>query len=43
MTHTARIGAEYALTDTQSITAGYDLSFGDSEWNGLSAGYAVRF
>jgi len=43
MTHTARIGAEYALTDTQSITAGYDRSFGDSEWNGLSAGYAIKF
>jgi opacity protein-like surface antigen len=43
MTHTARIGAEYALTDTQSITAGYDRSFGDSEFNGLSAGYAIKF
>lgn len=43
MTHTARIGAEYALTDTQSITAGYDRSFGDSDWSGLSAGYAIKF
>jgi opacity protein-like surface antigen len=43
MTHTARIGAEYALTDTQSITAGYDRAFGDSEFNGLSAGYAIKF
>jgi opacity protein-like surface antigen len=43
MTHTARIGAEYALTDTQSITMGYDRAFGDSEFNGLSAGYAIKF
>ena len=42
-TNTIRIGAEYALTDTQSITAGYDRSFGDSEFNGLSAGYAIKF
>lgn len=42
-THTIRIGAEYALSDTESVTAGYDSSFGDSEWNGLSVGYAVRF
>ena len=43
MTHTIRFGTEYALTDTQSITAGYDRSFGDSEFNGLSAGYAIKF
>lgn len=42
-THTARLGLEYAVTDLQSITAGYDRSFGDSEWNGLSLGYAVKF
>jgi opacity protein-like surface antigen len=42
-THAARIGVEYALTNTQSITAGYERSFGDSEWSGLSTGYAVRF
>mgnify|MGYP003344039809 CR=1 FL=1 len=42
-THTIRIGAEYALTETQSITAGYDRSYGDSEFNGLSAGYAIKF
>jgi hypothetical protein len=29
--------------DTQSITADYDRSFGDSEFNELSAGYAIKF
>jgi len=42
-THTARIGAEYALTDTQSLTAGYDRSYGDIEFNGLSIGYINKF
>lgn len=42
-THTIRIGMEYALTESQSITAGYDRSYGDSEFNGLSAGYAIKF
>lgn len=42
-THTARLGLEYAVTDTQAVTAGYDRSFGDSEFNGLSLGYAIKY
>lgn len=42
-THTARLGLEYAVTDTQSITAGYDRSFGDSEWSGIALGYAIKY
>jgi hypothetical protein len=42
-THTARIGLEYAVTDTQAVTAGYDRSFGDSEFNGLALGYAIKY
>lgn len=42
-THTARLGLEYAVTDTQALTAGYDRSFGDSEFNGLSLGYAIKY
>lgn len=42
-THTARLGLEYALTDAQSVTAGFDRSFGDSEWNGISLGYAIKY
>jgi opacity protein-like surface antigen len=42
-THTARLGLEYAVTDTQSVTAGYDRSFGDSEFNGLALGYAIKY
>jgi opacity protein-like surface antigen len=42
-THTARLGLEYAVTDTQAVTAGYDRSFGDSEFNGLALGYAIKY
>jgi opacity protein-like surface antigen len=42
-THTARLGLEYAVTDTQSVTAGYDRSFGDSEFNGFALGYAIKY
>lgn len=42
-THTARLGLEYALTDTQAVTAGYDRSFGDSDFNGLALGYVLKY
>lgn len=42
-THTARIGLEYAMSDSQALTAGYDRSFGDIEFTGLSLGYAIKY
>jgi hypothetical protein len=42
-THTARLGLEYAVTDSQSVTAGYDRSFGDSEFSGIALGYALKY
>lgn len=42
-TNTARLGAEYTLTDRTAITAGLDRSWGDSEFVGYSAGYVVKF
>jgi len=42
-TNTARLGAEYALNDTSSLTAQYDRSYGDAEFNGVNLGYYFKF
>lgn len=41
--NTVRVGAEYALDKTQSVTAGFDRAYGDSEFFGVNVGYAVKF
>lgn len=42
-TNTVRVGAEYALDKTQSVTLGVDRAYGDSEFVGVNVGYAVKF
>lgn len=42
-TNTVRVGAEYAFTNTQSATLGFDRAYGDSEFFGVNIGYAVKF
>lgn len=42
-TNTVRVGAEYALTNTQTVTLGLDRFYGDSQALGVNVGYAVRF
>lgn len=42
-TNTVRVGAEYALDKTQSLTLGVDRAYGDSEFLGVNVGYAVKF
>ena len=42
-TNTVRVGAEYALDKTQSVTLGVDRAYGDSEFIGVNVGYAVKF
>ena len=41
--NTVRVGAEYAFSKTQSLTAGIDRFYGDSETLGVNLGYMVRF
>lgn len=42
-TNTLRFGAEYALTDKTSVTAGLDRSWKDSEFIGANVGYVIKF
>ena len=42
-TNTVRLGAEYALNDASSLTANYDRSYGDAEFNGVNLGYYFKF
>lgn len=42
-TNTVRLGSEYALDKTQTLTFGVDRAWGDSEFVGYHAGYAVKF
>lgn len=42
-TNTVRLGAEYALSKTDSVTLGLDRAYGDSEFYGVNVGYAVKF
>lgn len=42
-TNTVRFGAEYTLSKTQSLTAGVDRFYGDTETLGVNLGYVVRF
>jgi opacity protein-like surface antigen len=42
-THTVRLGAEYALNDTSSLTAMYDRSHGDADFDGVNLGYYFKF
>ena len=42
-TRTYRLGAEYALTKTQTVSVGYDRSLGDSAYDAVSVGYGVKF
>lgn len=42
-TNTVRLGAEYALDKTQTLTFGVDRAWQDSEFVGYHAGYAVKF
>jgi len=42
-TNTVRLGAEYSLSKTQSLTAGVDRFYGDNETLGVNLGYIVRF
>lgn len=42
-TNTVRVGAEYALNKTNTLTFGVDRAYGDSEFLGINVGYAVKF
>lgn len=42
-TRTYRLGAEYALNKTSVITAGYDRSLGDSEYDSIGLGYGINY
>jgi hypothetical protein len=42
-TRTYRLGAEYALDKTQTLSVGFDRSLGNAEFNAFSAGYGIKF
>jgi long-subunit fatty acid transport protein len=42
-TNTVRVGAEYDINKTNTVTLGIDRSYGDSEFVGINIGYAVKF
>lgn len=42
-TRTYRLGVEYAITKTASLSAGVDFQRGDSEYNTIGLGYNVKF
>lgn len=42
-TRTYRLGTEYALSKVSVITAGYDRSLGDSEYDAVSLGYGIKY
>lgn len=42
-TRTYRLGADYAVTKASTVSLGVDFSRGDSEYNSIGAGYAVKF
>ena len=42
-TRTYRLGTEYAITKTASLSAGVDLQRGDSDYNTIGLGYNVKF
>lgn len=42
-TNTLRLGSEYSLNKTSSLTVGYDRSYKDQEFNGVNVGYNFKF
>lgn len=42
-TNTVRVGAEYDLNKTNTVTLGVDRAYGDNEFLGVNVGYAVKF
>jgi hypothetical protein len=42
-TNTIRLGTEYALDKTSSLTLGVDRAYGDSDFVGVNAGYQIKF
>lgn len=43
LTRTYRIGAEFALTQTSTLSAGVDIQRGHSDYNTVGIGYSIKF
>lgn len=42
-THQAKVSAEYALAADKALTASFGRSWGDSQYNSVNLGYAIKF